>query len=172
MFNISNSSELDVVALTLHTNVNQWKFGRRFCVNRCVTTPLEWMACTCPLLCGPTALVIQRVWHRFYRLTVAAGRRHKPPKHQWMLWLSTALQKKHITPLSLLSSDASSASLRGSLLGNMHTHTESPPPPSNHRWLLLRSVCKKREQITVTRRSNWVETTVEAQYTEQCLGRI
>lgn len=61
-----------------------------------------------------------------------------------------------------------------SLLGNMHTQSESLPPPptaSNHTLLLLRSVCKNKKG-SKSRRSNWGGAAAEAQNTERRLGRI
>lgn len=59
-----------------------------------------------------------------------------------------------------------------SLLGNMHTQSESlPPTASNHTLLLLRSVCKNKKG-SKSRRSNWGGAAAEAQNTERRLGRI
>lgn len=60
-----------------------------------------------------------------------------------------------------------------SLLGNMHTQSESlPPTASNHTLLLLRSVCKNKKKGSKSRRSNWGGAAAEAQNTERRLGRI
>lgn len=155
-----------MVVRKLHMNVNQWNFGWRFIQS--VVTPPGWMARMCPLLCGPAALVIQCVWYRFYCQTVAVGRQHKPSNTRE--WLSTALQKTtHHTSFSALVWLQQCKSG-----GYMQSHTQSLPP-SNDWWLLLCSVCKKREQIcdtTVELSRNHSRSTVNRAMPQEAVSHL
>lgn len=148
--------------LKLHANINQGVWMEVLC---------NWKAFTCPPLCSPATLVLQCVIQILW-----SDRRCGPPTQTIQTSVNAIdyqlhCKKTHHTSFTALGWLQQCTLGKGGPSWQPCIHRQLPP--SNHRWLLLRSVCKKTKTRNKSRwRSIGVETTEEAQYTEQCLGSI